>query len=711
MANKFPTFNDDEPIFTPVNVNSEAEGYDAFARTLGGIAKTTAGMAEQIEKDKSKTMFINSLADAEEVKTSAQQQLIEHPDQAELIAKNTNYTLDSIKTNAYVNDQDRKLLNYHLRNASNQIGLKATEIDAKQKLLTARNVHFSNWKNQLTVYFNDLKTHPQDAEKIEKAMLASLDGLLKTNVLTIQQYNNSLKDMNAVSQVVHDYQRTYGNPDATAKDYHTVSGHPLNDDKANPNAPINESTMWLQAHNDADKTLQGMLADVSQGRLPDQEAFISANESNRQHVMLAIDGVKDANGLINSGTPVPQIRQTLADLNTKGITLSYRDQAKRDYLDQWLTRLDHGELLSVMGQTPSGNAIFQEHNMQMAALQSSPLSPLQKAQKFIFLKNKLMDQADSWRIANHIHDNLAYIAPKADVNAIEENFKAGGDPKVIMQIASTYYKSHYGALAQSMKTPEQNIAMQGMLFSSNLIPTQEKLDFLSAQQTGLKYPAETVEKGTTNEYLRTQIYSNLQKPLQLIWQNYDAPTAKIMQDAMVQTTLNYARYLGEKDINPGLKGHGGFIFSDIDAKGYVAKASKIYLDAFQQRSGMNWIVSNNQLPANLSDGELDALAAYIVDKGESYLKAGKEPYEYESAISRNPLKMIITPTGSVKAVDGNGQTYYSQPFTSSLMAKAIKESKTRIEAQRKRALNQANERMQRDLLHVRLPDDANNETR
>src|ERR1700693_3225709 len=107
MAEKFPQFEDSQPIISPTKVNSNASGYDEMARTLGAISQKAGETAEGIASDESQSMYVNSVANAEQVKTKAQELMLQHPDMTQKIAESAQTQLDSIKTGAYVNQGDR----------------------------------------------------------------------------------------------------------------------------------------------------------------------------------------------------------------------------------------------------------------------------------------------------------------------------------------------------------------------------------------------------------------------------------------------------------------------------------------------------------------------------------------------------------------------------------------------------------------------------
>lgn len=705
MATETPQIQDSQPILTPVQVNSRAEGYEAFAKTLGNIASSAEQKVEDVVSEQSQTMYINSVANAEQLKTSAQEQMLEHPDQAMRIAKDSAYTLDTIKKSAFVNSKDRTKLGAYISGVNDDIGLKATATNVKQRQLEAAFTHYSNWPDQLKAYQQALLTDHDKADQLKEAMMSSLHSLVSIGAITPEQAGSGIKTMGDVVGIAQQHYEMYGNPNTTAKDYHTVTSNPLSQESNNPNAPINQSTGWMIDYYNSDRTFQGVKADISNRTLPNPETFDSLQPAQRQEAIMMMHGTQIADGLINSGEPYPAIEKLYQQLNTKGRVLSYRDQATRNALGTYMDDLKNGNYLSVIGQTPAGNNLMQNFVQRDAAIKNSPMDDVQKNQMLLQNKNQMVNSAVAYADGHHIPKEYVQPIPQADVAAIENGFKLGQDPMTVLQTVGQYNKQNQGYVAQALKNPEHNMVVQGVALAGNDIKPQDKLDFIAANQTGRAYLNKDIQESTKDNLLMTRIYSNLAPQMRVVQQNYDPERAQVMQNAMLSSTLKYAKFLAQKDNNIGATDKSGII-GDASWKKYVDQATKIYGNAFAQSSGSNWLVNPNQLPQKMSDSELDILADHVTNEGYKYLQAGRGSAEYQSAIGRNPLKMVISPTNDVQAVDGNGKVYFTMPFTSNTLPFA-KESAKRREAERVASIHKEIEESVKRQLHVRLPEDAN----
>lgn len=703
MATETPQIQDSQPILSPVNVNSHAEGYEAFAKTLGAIANSAEQKTEEVVSDQSQTMYINSVANVEQLKTSAQEQMLEHPDQAARIAKDSAYTLDTIKKSAFVNSKDRTKLGSYISGVNNEIGLKAVATNVRQRQLEAAFTHYSNWPDQLKAYQQALLTDHDKADQLKEAMVNSLHGLVSIGAISPHEAASGIKTMSDVVGVAQDHHEVY--PEGTARDYHTINSHPLNDNKNDPNAPINESTGWLIDYYNSDRSFQGVKADISNRVRPNPMTFDSLQPAQRQEAIHMMRGVQIADGLINSGEPYPAIQKLHQQLSTKGRELSYQDQATRNAIGTYMDDLKNGNYLSVIGQTPAGNRLMQDFVQRDSAIKNSPVDDQKKNQMLLQNKNQMVNAAVAYADGHHIPKEYVQPIPQADVAQIENGFNLGQDPMTVLQTVGQYSKQNQGYVAQALKNPEQNIVVQGVSLAGNDIKPQDKLDFIAANQTGRAYLNKDIQDSAKDQQLMTQIYSNLAPQMRVLAQNYDPERAQVMQNAMLTSTMKYAKYLAQKDNNIGATDKSGIIGS-ASWKKYVDQSTKIYGNGFQQSSGTNWMVNPNQLPEKMSDSQLDILADHVTSEGYKYLKEGRGSAEYESAIGRNPLKMVISPTNDVQAVDGNGKVYFTMPFTSNTLPYAKESAKIR-ESERVRILHQEVENSVKRRLHVRLPEDDN----
>jgi hypothetical protein len=679
MADRFPEFEESRSILPVTRVNSRAEGYEAFAKTLGSLAEVAEKETERYVSEESKSMLVNSVANAKQIENQARINLIENPDKARKVSEATTDALDLINKAAYVNKGDRAVLKSHLTEISNEIGIDAAKINMQYNNHIAAFTHFANFPDQLKAYQHYLLTDHSKADKLHDSIVTSLESLVSTGAITPNQAANSIKSMSELVDKVQAYHENIGNPDLTAKDYHTMTSSPLNDnnDHATLTAPVNSSTGWLMDYHNNDKTLQGVLSNIYNRVMPSPEQYLSLSKQGMEHANLAMKGMRQADGYINSGAPFTEIEHVYNNLSQKGKVLSYDQQSLRNGLGNYINNLKNGNYLEVISQTPAGHAIINDFNMRNSAIQNSPIDDKQKSLLTIQNKNKLVDEAVSYGEAHHI----PYIQPipKADVDTVDRALQFGGDPLTVLQTVGQYSKANQTYLANAMKDPNKRMVVSAVALATDLKP-QDKIDFIAANQAGRpeqetgkeqgrKYLTSEISGHEKDQALFTQIYTNLSKQSNLLGNIYDSENAQELQNSMLTTTMKYAKYLAQK---------GGDLGMTNPTK-WINQACLVYQNSYKSMSGTNWIVNENQLPQHLSHTELDILADHVTNEGYKYLMSGRSEEQFIDAVSHNTLKMVVSPTNDLLAVDANNKVYYSMPFTTNTLPYAQESIKRRKE--------------------------------
>lgn len=681
-----PQIQDTQPILDAIKPADKSEGYDEFARTLGSLSKVTANKAEEIETDKSSAMLTNSIANAEQIKSSSQARMLESPDNANKIAEQTTQALEMVKKASFVNSKDRTQLNAYISTTDSAVNLKATETSVRQSQRGAAFTHYANWPDELKAYEQTVKTgDPKQVQAMHDAMVNTLRGLVSMGALTPEQAGNGIKGMANAVDIAQDHFAMYGNPNATAKDFHTVTSNPLNPTSNTPGNPINVTTGWTTDYYSSDRSFQGVMADVADRKLPNPMVFDSLPSAQRQHAILAMQGTQQADGIINSGETHDAIAREYQDLSNKNRVLSYRDQAKRNALGTYLNNIKNGNMLSLMANDPQGNGILQNFNQSNAAINNiATFSPEQRAAALNQNKDHFTNQAVSWAQARNIPSESIQPISSADVATTASSFVLGGHPENALVVMSHYSKQNQAYVANSQKEPGQRIILQAISYAPNDISPEDKLDLIAANQKGRKFLSQEkgkLEGAPKDSELLTRVYANLVDSMKTIQRNYDPQQAQTLTKAMVDSTLNLARYKAEKQSNSNMqaKGINTDVF-DTQWHKYVDDASSIYMKAFQSQSGTNYIVNPQQLLQPLTNTDLDALASYAINKGYERLKGNRSDAEVMSAIERNPLTMSISPTNQLEAIDGNGIAYFSEPLTGNTIALAHKINRDRKNA-------------------------------
>lgn len=666
-----PQLKEAHPILNAQRVSSEGEGFENFAKTLASFAQKEAETTIQLNKEKSDTMYMNSVANAEQAKKDAQAQLLEHPENASNIMQHSQENLDQIKNEAYVNEHDRSKLGKYIAGAQGDVKLDAVKTQVQQNRLTASMQHYLNWPDQLKAYSDALNSNPDQADQLHDKMINSLKGLVATRVLTPYQASQSLKDMGGMVDASHQWLQAIKDAGLTARDYHTLASAPISGIADNSSSPMNQDTAWFVEHHMADTSLKGVVSSIYNHGFPDFDVFHSLQPAQRDHAIQVMHGVQVADGIVNSGESFPMVQATLKSLDDHAGTLNSQQEATRNSLKTYVNDLSHGNYLNVIQRTAAGNGIIRSYLDKDAAIRGMAIDDAQKSQLLIQNKNNMVDQAVAYGHGTHTPEQYIQPIPKADVVAVQDAFKAGNDPAQALSIMGQYTKQNRLYLAQAMKNPDQRMVMQTLAILPDNVPAQQMLDFVAANQEGRPDMTKDLKDNSKlGGLLAKQIYGNLGPQLKFIQQNYPAEEAGILQNSMIQTSIKYAKYLGQKDLNPGLAEKGFLASSPM--KNYASQASQMYSTAYQPMSGSNYVVNPGQLDIPLSKYQLDHLADYVVSKGYDTLMNGG--VKNTDIMSNNPLTMRVSPTGSVQAVDGDNNVIYSEPLTWSYLNHSILET-------------------------------------
>jgi hypothetical protein len=675
MANEIPKLQESQPILQAQHVSSEAEGYDAFAKTLGQIANSAEEKTVEILHDQSQTMYINSVANAEQVKTDAEARMLEHPDQVSQIAKDTANQLVTIDKTAFVNKKDRTKLKSYLDGISDNVRLHAIKTNVHQKQLESAFTHFSNFPDQLKAYQQALMTDHDKAEHLHEAMINSLHGLVTIGAITPHQAGASIQTMRDVAGVAQSYHDKILHGDVSAQDLHTMNANPLSGNSSNPDLPIQESTAWKINHYNSDSSFQGVKAAISQRQKPNFETWTSLSEAQRKETIMMIEGTQQADGMINSAQSYTAIKSEVDKLSEKGRVLDYRDSAKKNALDAHLEGLKN-DYMGEISKTPTGNRIMRDFVQRDTAIKNTlAYSEAGRQQALSENKNRMTNEAVAYGHGHEIPDELIQPIPKADIAAVQNAFRAGQDPNTLIQTINQYSKENQAYLAQAMTDPGQRVVVQGIALAGADVPYQDKIDFIVANQN-VDYTAHTdvekdrianrsakeIEGQPSDKTLMTDIYSQLRDQMQLVTQMYGPDKSGQIIDSMLKTTLNAAKYQAEKSGDRAMT--AGFFSSKSK---YLDKASSFYKSSFKMRSGSNWVVNDQQLSRKLTNSELDILADYATKEGNDFVQTHLGEARYNMMQGRDSLKMIISSTNVVKAVNVDGVVVFSQPYTDGLL--------------------------------------------
>ena len=263
-------------------------------------------------------------------------------------------------------------------------------------------------------------------------------------------------------------------------------------------------------------------------------------------------GVQDADSLINSGQPFPVLEQTSKILSAKGEKhLNTREAFFRDALNEHLEGLKNGNFLEIVSKTPAGGKINRDFIDRQSAIDKNPmLSPEQKQIQSMENKDRAVSERVSLAHAMHIPDKYVNPIPKADIAIVQNSFETvGGDPNVIRSTLNSYSPQNQAYLAKAMKTPAQQYIVDVMANTSKIVTPADQDNFVYANQPRHFQQLKSMTDDDADKRLKLQVATQLDPQIRMINSLYPATEAQQKINALINTTVNTAKFMAGKNIN------------------------------------------------------------------------------------------------------------------------------------------------------------------
>lgn len=684
MAGETPQIQDAQPILNPVKPADKSEGYDEFAKVLGSLAKTTGDKVAEIEADKSESMLMGSVANVESIKTSAHERMLENPGQATKISEQTTQALDMVKSASFVNSKDRAKLDSVISGAKDNVELRATATNVQQSQRAVGLALYTQLPEQLKAYQDALISDPKLAQGLHDALIGSVKNAVMIGGISPEQGGTVVKQMTKVVEGVSNLHALSQNNDANSVDYHTAKSSPLNNSATDTQAPIDQGTKWLTDYYQSDHSFRGVQNSIAERKMPNTHDYLNLTNAQQLEVNEQYRGISRADGLIYSGQPQPTLVRRYNELSSKGAHLSTSEQAERDALHVHLKEAAAGNMDAVMQRDPQANAISENFIKNNEAIKESPiLTPQQKNDALNDNDNKYTYSKLSWAQARHYPDDQIQPISQAKLGAIDASFQFKGNPDNAINTLNTMPKDLRGWAANAQKDPIKQMVVQGISYASPNITHEQKSDFIIANQQGTlgalketnaRVGAEEGEKKASDATLNQLAFNALSPQMKMLGQTLSAQDADKQQKGMYISTANYAKFIAQKNLDP------------THPEKYIPEAAKIFQDSHMVLSNTNYVVNPQQLNNPIPPSQFDQLASYAVAQGQAYLRGANHP-DIEDNLAAKPLYMIITPNNYVKAVDATGNVYFSEPFTTGSIGKAMKFNNENKKVQSKKEEN------------------------
>ena len=671
MANETPQFEDTQPILKPVEVNSEAEGYEAFAKTLGSIAQSTGAKTEDLVSEQSNAMYMASASQMETAKTNAHIDMIKHPDQAENIAANSADTMDSITRNSFVNSQDRRKLKSLGADNFNAIRLKAAEVSYDQSQKAASIAYWDNYPVMMKGIQDALDTNDfKKAKTLEDSFHQASLNAAQVGAITPEQFASVRKSNFDLYDRTQDLLKMAGNPDGhTAAEYHAVAQSPFNTSNFdNVGFPVNPRTQYVTSSYNFDRSMAGQYAALYNDTPINFGVVAQSKDHEYDDFKMQMMGVNQVRGAIHSGMPFNQIDSRVKYLEGQP-KLSPSETGEVNYWKSFKNQLAHGDgYLNLMTQTSLGGQYAQEYNQTAVAIKNSGKSDSDKFNAIRDNDNAFIGNMVSLGQSQKLDPNLIRPIPGQYVNEVQSAFAK--DAPVAPALARiSYIKPEYRAyLADTMAKPNQAMAVYlagttfdkaDPTFQAQLLEANQDRDYSSLLKTGKD------ETKNTNIWDDISSNANMKSLYQYLGK---LPGGIGTQNGLRSAATNYVLYRAAKEGDVNLNGKAQY------EQDFIDNVSK----GFNMVEGNRYLFNGESL--NLRKPDMDYIADYALSEAYRNIHQGRSEEEFQSYVDLNPLHATNTPDGRIvvidkaghAAVDIKGQTAFDKPYTSDMLAYAHK---------------------------------------
>lgn len=676
---ELPQFQDTQPKLNPSNVSSNAQSYDAFAKVLGSIAQSATQEVAEIAEEQSNALAMQAQNSIADTVTGAQINLIENPDHAMEIATQSRDALNNIVNNAFVNKKHRGQLKQLGNSSLNQIDLMAARTNHQQIIKNTQIALHREIPNALKdINRLYMSGDFSGAEIRQNNLQSTLDSALKIGAVTPNQYENFREMILGTIEIASQNLQMLKSGDATAYDYHKNNNTPygkINTDSES--MPTNEYTNENLAHYNQEATYQRISSDITRyGRVTDVQAF-NARLTPDQHrkLFLQWQGANEAKALIDSGSDFIEIGNEFKNLQSLNKTgLSMKEEGKYNYLRNYFDRLENGEFVNLMAESPQGSRIRQDKIMSDRAIERS--SVYTNEEKIFKLKEN-----EDWERQQYINLGFArHIDPKfikplteQDMLPYKSSFMMGGDPELAITNLRATTPQLKAYIADGMEKQNQSAVMYMIGNAGDAMTQGMAQDLIRANQDGFdKTLIKVDEDSQTYSKIRGAVANdpNVQTAMQYIAQlPYDVKGGQSLSDGMIDALSNAVILQAKRAGDFGVKNLSVYTSSLSDQ---VRKSYNIYQD-------QNMRINNTVL--KLSPADLKSIGMYAKDVAYSRIRKTMTEVEYLDFYDRNPLMLINTPnnnfvminstTGDI-ALDKEGQPLFEWPYTD-VMIKAARE--------------------------------------
>jgi len=672
-VDKLPQYDDTEPMIEQQKVESTADGFDAFAKVLGGIAQDSAIKAEDYAEEASHTQMLQQQSMLSDLESNSKIQMYQNPGQATQISEKAAYTADTIKQTASLNRKDRENFNYLTDNTVRDIKLAGAKQSIDLTRETAKYATLSAFDNTKQQIYEKLFTDPKAADILLNAQYSSLAGQVNSGILTATEASTLHNQLN--EEILRAQMRgsTYKSGEGNAAHVNALNSYQSAPTPySNVDMPMTESTMQLGESYVNHMSAQDLKAQVAAGHaLPATAMMYIKSDESAMSLQSYKFGAAQANGKILSGRPWQEIKQDADFLNTNRVKLTDEQEGYRDRLNNFVLGIEKGgKYAEYVASTPAGARAYTDFNRKRAAIDNTVFTGLegspdqQKQLAQIKNLNDLWSNLNAVGIGMDIPDQYRNTIQEQYTAPIKGSFAQGANPSSAINMISVFDKRNLAYAANAMPKATQQLTVYETGQMLGKADAGFLTSFWKSQQDGIDYTnLQTDKTGMSDKKIIDMVnpaLTNINDYLRRL------PNGVNLASASTEKALRYIKYQALVNNDPTFSRKDDYI------KEYADNVGR----AYQPLSSYNYMIDQNVIP--LQKPQADTLAAHALNMAYKQMQTYMNESEFKESISRNPPFVISTPTGRLTVVDQygravgdkNGHAAFDEFYTEGLMRQA-----------------------------------------
>lgn len=649
MAEPIAQYKDNSPVINNVPVETNAAGYEAAAKVLGGVATSALSAAQKQKELKDTALSINATTSAYGVEEDTKAQIKTDPQNAEAYRQAGEAQLKTIYQ-APIGGKQGLQAQSSITKSLYRINYAATVAQDSYAKNQIGSQFVQSWKpllDDLMQSSGDEAAFRGKAEPIH----ANLDTALKEGVITPNQWFGMNEQFNHAISAHNAYTQARGDNNATPLQINHATSNPALSGVDTSGNPINPNTAGVMGHLAQDNSRGTAERTITSGGYPSPQVFNGLNDNDIAKLVNFGAGANQITAEFNNGNNWQGIKGRYDELKGKAnLTQSERGELAR--ADHLINGFTNGDFIGLISQTPQGQRIENTYNLNKTI---DPQGAL----------NNKISQYVAYGKSQKIDSHYIKPIPEQLTSQAQSGFILGSDPGAAVNAMNSLTPENRVYLSASLKDPAQQEVMN--FISGNNLSEQQKSDLIRANQRGVDYSsikgdrliAEKLAAGTHTKFLGSVFGADSSKAQDTL--DYIAATNPERLGSVTKSLTNYIKFQAISHNDTDLK----------HINDYVAGAVQLLGANNSIQSGTNYIFNN----LNVSDPEAKSLANHLIETAYTRLHGSEsDSNAYQMAkvfnLSANPLKVFNTPDNFLIVKDSHNTVLYSVPYNSSMVSHA-----------------------------------------